>query len=68
MQSCLYRASWHNGGLLLPGEIDERSAFARELVVFYIANDSDNLSRLGLVGSVSLVTQQRPCVGGAIQY
>src|SRR5258705_13002014 len=66
MQSCLYRASWHNGGLLLPGEIDERSAFARELVVFYIANDSDNLSRLGLVGSVSLVTQQKLLADGVL--
>src|SRR5258708_10888208 len=66
MQSRLYRAPWHDGGLLLPGEIDERHAFARELVVLYIADDSDNLSRLGLVGSVSFVTQQKLLADGVL--
>src|SRR5258708_11597554 len=66
MQSRLYRAPWHDGGLLLPGEIDERHAFARELVVLYIADDSDNLSRLGLVGSVSFGTQQKLLADGVL--
>src|SRR5277367_2807687 len=66
MQSRLNSASGHDGGLLLPGEIDERFAFARKLVIFYIANDSDNLSRLGLVGSVSFVTQQKLLADGVL--
>jgi hypothetical protein len=52
-----HRASKNDGGLLLPGQIDERSTFARELVVLYIADDSDYLSPPGLVGAVSFVTQ-----------
>src|SRR5258708_37744009 len=66
MQSRLYRAPWHDGGLLLPGEIDERHAFARELVVLYIADDSDNLSRLGLLGPVSFVTQPKLLADGVL--
>src|SRR6266851_4656083 len=66
MQSRLYRASGHDGGLLLPGEIDERRAFTRELVVLYVADDSDDLSRLGLVGSVSFVTEQKLLADGVL--